>query len=85
MIRRSFVLVGASGMIAVALYVAATVVGAALLVASGPVAAVNVGGPMMGLFERITIGSFLVWVCVVSAGSLTSHQLTSDPLTSHPA
>jgi Protein of unknown function (DUF998) len=35
---------------------------AGYLLVMGPVAAVNVGGPLMGLFERLTIGAYLAWV-----------------------
>jgi len=39
---------------------------AALLLVMGPIAAVNIGGPRMGLFERFTIGAYLVWVALTS-------------------
>jgi Protein of unknown function (DUF998) len=37
---------------------------AAFLVLTGPAAAASAGGPLMGLFERFTIGGYLVWVAV---------------------
>ena len=43
---------------------------AAFLLLVGPAAAASVGGPLMGLFERCTIGGYLTWVavtCVVLA------------------
>jgi len=43
----------------------------ALLLIVGPVAAASAGGPHMGLWERLTIGSFLAWVAGVSTVVLT--------------
>jgi Protein of unknown function (DUF998) len=37
---------------------------AAFLLLVGPVAAASVGGPLMGLLERFTIGGYLTWVAV---------------------
>lgn len=39
---------------------------AALLVPTAPLAAGSSGTDVMGLFERMTIGVFLLWVVVVS-------------------
>jgi hypothetical protein len=44
----------------------ASFVATALIVVTGPVTALSVGSPRMGLFERITIGCFIGWVLVVS-------------------
>ncbi len=35
---------------------------AAFLLLVGPAAAASVGGPVMGLLERITIGAYLIWI-----------------------
>lgn len=43
---------------------------AALLVLTAPLAVASIGTELMGLFERITIGVFMLWVVVVSAYSL---------------
>lgn len=50
---------------------------AAFLLVIGPVTAASVGGPWMGLFERLTIGAFLAWVCVVSVSALTKQPAPS--------
>lgn len=50
---------------------------AAFLLVIGPITAASVGGPRMGLFERLTIGAFLAWVCVVSVSALTKQQAPS--------
>ena len=43
---------------------------AGLLFLSAPMAVASIGTEVMGLFERITIGAFILWVVVVSAHSL---------------
>jgi len=43
---------------------------AVLLFVSAPAAVASIGTDVMGLFERITIGAFMLWVVVVSAHSL---------------
>lgn len=47
---------------------------AALLVLSAPVAVGTIGTNLIGLFERITIGIYLLWVVVVSIDSLRAVQ-----------
>lgn len=43
---------------------------AIVILASAPGAVVTVGGPVQGLFERVTIGAFMVWIIVLSAHAL---------------
>jgi hypothetical protein len=45
----------------------ASFVATAALLISGPLAAINLSTQYAGLFERITIGAFMVWVAAVSA------------------
>ena len=53
-------------------------IAAVAFVVTGPAAALSVGGPYMGLFERITIGLFIAWVAVVSSYALWQRQLQVD-------
>jgi hypothetical protein len=63
--RKPLMAIGVLGLAAVALYVGATLLGSVL---DAAVASINTD--VMGLFERITIGVFMVWLTVVSAYSL---------------
>ena len=52
---------------------------ALLLILTAPAAVASIGSDVMGLFERVTIGVFLVWVVVVSIHSLAQAQGIGGP------
>jgi hypothetical protein len=53
---------------------------AGFLLLVGPLAAVNVGGPLMGLYERLTIGAYLAWVALTCAALVRERgHLTAVP------
>jgi hypothetical membrane protein len=53
---------------------------AAGLVLTAPLAVGSIGTDVMGLFERITIGVFMLWIVVVSAGCLLAARGTDVPV-----
>jgi hypothetical membrane protein len=53
---------------------------AAGLVLTAPLAVGSIGTDVMGLFERVTIGVFLLWIVVVSAGCLLAARGTDAPV-----
>jgi hypothetical protein len=72
------VAVGALGIGAVALYAGATILGGLLDPAyshvgnaiSAPLAVGTIGTDVMGLFERVTIGVYMVWILLVGIDAL---------------
>jgi hypothetical protein len=57
----------------------------ATILVTGPLAGFSVGTPWMGAVERLPIGTFLLWIAVVSiAASRHARQVKVPPVTAEP-